>query len=161
MKQKIHIASLLISMSGIACTSQPEKPCLCEAVAVQPTCPQPSQVAQVETKTVESESPTQQDVGSLVEADLGASTESSEALSQKPLPESNTVIEESDLAEENSNREYVVVGSGLNVRSGPSMESPIVGSLKAGDTVKMLSREGVWVMISQDQYVSIKHLQDK
>jgi uncharacterized protein YgiM (DUF1202 family) len=157
---KNQITTLAFCLALMGCTSQPDKPCLCEAVAVQPTCPQPSQVAQVESSVAESEA-APQDAPAIVEADLGNSTEASEPNSQLPLTQSGSVIEESDLSAESAPRQYVVVGSGLNIRSGPSMESPIVGSLKAGDTVNMIAREGVWVMISQDQYVSIKHLQDK
>ena len=77
------------------------------------------------------------------------------------LPESSSIIEETDNDTVESGRELVVQSNGLNVRSGPSMESQITGSLKRGTEVKMLSREGIWVMIGEERYVSIKHLKEK
>lgn len=49
----------------------------------------------------------------------------------------------------------------LNVRSGPSSQSKITRHLPKGEKVQSFSREGIWVRISGQEYVSINYLSDK
>jgi len=55
---------------------------------------------------------------------------------------------------------YQVAVSHLNVRSGPSMQHEVVGVVSEGDVLQALGREGIWVMIDQNQYVSISFLKE-
>ncbi len=49
----------------------------------------------------------------------------------------------------------------LNVRSGPSMEFPVVRTLRKGEQVAMQQREGIWARIGDNEYVSLHYLSDQ
>jgi uncharacterized protein YgiM (DUF1202 family) len=53
---------------------------------------------------------------------------------------------------------YVVKVSFLNVRSGPSMQSPVVRTIAKGTKIFGTSREGIWIRTQENDYVSIHFL---
>lgn len=47
---------------------------------------------------------------------------------------------------------------GLNVRSGPGMQHPVVDVLQRGELVQVLEEVRVWVKIGENRYVASKFL---
>ena len=84
--------------------------------------------------------------------DTSASTSEEVATTDAALPDTP--------ADANSGRTYRVKVPLLNVRSGPSTEFPVNGVLKQGEKVTEYSREGAWIRIGDNQYVSLAFLSD-
>src|SRR5690606_31858648 len=61
-------------------------------------------------------------------------------------------------SEPTTNSLYQVNVSYLNVRSGPSMQSPVTRVLKQDEIVNAIGREGIWIRIGNTEYVSISYL---
>jgi hypothetical protein len=55
-------------------------------------------------------------------------------------------------------RTHIVAVSKLNIRSQPSVNSPVIGVLSKGDAVTVLLQEGNWSRIGPEQYVSSRFL---
>jgi hypothetical protein len=154
------------ALGSIGCSSSEPKNCICEVVAPQPSC------ENLTPPNAEQQSPVEKEAS--VQALPATSTNQDEVESNQQQPEGPTpnvqlddaalaekpIIEEQEL-NDSAKRSFVVVSNGLNVRSGPSMEAPVVGMLKQGAEVNMVDREGIWVMIGPEQYVSIRHLRDR
>ena len=60
----------------------------------------------------------------------------------------------------NFHHRFRVRTSSLNVRNQPSMRGEIIGRLPGGSMVESLEREGVWVRIGKDRWVSMNGLSD-
>ena len=56
-------------------------------------------------------------------------------------------------------RHWKVVSTELNVRSGPGSRFPIIRKLKRGSKVTEVSKEGVWVQIGDQEFVSSRFLE--
>jgi len=77
-----------------------------------------------------------------------------DVVSQKPTALEDATQEGLDQAT------YTVTTSWLNVRAAPSMDAKVIKKLKKGDIVQARGREGIWVQVGENGYVSLHYLKE-
>lgn len=92
--------------------------------------------------------------GSVTEAVQTPGEAAPDVVSQKPSASDDGAQDGLDQAT------YTVTTSWLNVRSAPSMNSKVIKKLKKGDIVQARGREGIWVQVGENGYVSLHYLKE-
>lgn len=75
-----------------------------------------------------------------------------------PTKDSDDIIVEGKKPQPAKETVLTVVPSGLNVRAGPGMRHVVRRVLKKGEKVKQLGQEGIWVKITNGEFVSGRYL---
>lgn len=83
-----------------------------------------------------------------------------------PQPTTTTTEEPKDIdqpttpAEVVPYRKYWVQTSALNVRSGPSMQFPVVRVVRRGEEINEIGKEGRWIKVAENEYLYMSYLSD-
>ncbi len=172
---RYYLFFLTISLAGLTgCAGNKAKP------ATEVT-PQPAKADQEKQEAAPvatpPTAPAQSEPGATIPTDLGGiesqpnpaitsenlavTTPPQEALTMISQRAENAPTEEAhNSAPLTQTQEMQVTAAGLNVRSEPSMRASVVRTLPRDTVVKALSREGIWVQIGENEYVSISYLKE-
>lgn len=93
----------------------------------------------------------------VIEEPLGSYTTKRKEI-RSEIPDITSVSSEVDTSSGVKGKYWKVVSTELNVRSGPGIKFPIIRKIRRDREVTEISKEGIWIQIGHQEFVSSRFL---